>query len=132
MSYIKQMFSTHPVDPSSDHSKAIEAITAVYSCAEACTACADACLGEEDPKEMRDCIRSCTDCADICIATGRILSRLTATNKEIAGAQLRACRTACEISAGICGAHGSHCEHCRICEEACRRSAAACKASLGE
>ena len=130
MSYIKQMFETHPVDPSSDHSKALECITAAYSCAEACNACADACLGERDPIEMRDCIRTCLDCTDICIATSKIASRLTATNKELVGIQLRACRDVCEICATTCEKHGSHCEHCRICAEACRRCATACNELL--
>jgi Ni,Fe-hydrogenase III large subunit len=48
MSYIKQMFETHPVNPSSDHAAIIECITACYSCTEACNACADACLAEKD------------------------------------------------------------------------------------
>lgn len=69
MSYIKEMFETHPVNPSSDHAVNIECITATYSCAEACNACADACLGEKDVAQMIDCIRACTDCADVCLAT---------------------------------------------------------------
>ena len=36
MSYIKQMFESHPVNPSSDHTVNIECITACYACAEAC------------------------------------------------------------------------------------------------
>src|SRR4051812_6889715 len=66
MSYIKQMFETHPVNPSSDHAVNIECITASYACAEACNACADACLGEKDVSAMVRCIRDCNDCADVC------------------------------------------------------------------
>jgi hypothetical protein len=130
MSYIKQMFAAHPVDPSSDHSKAIKCITAAYSSAEACNACADACLGEEDPASEVQCIRTSLDCADICLATAKIVSRMTATNKELVGAQLRACQTACEICAAESGKHGEHMEHCRICAEACTRCARACEALL--
>ncbi len=132
MAYIKQMFEKHPVNPSSDHAVAIECITATYSCAEACNACADACLAEKNVAEMVDCIRDCNDCADVCLATARIISRLSRTDKKLAGAQLRACITACEISGATCEKHGAHCEHCRICAEACRRCAAACEALLAE
>ena len=48
--------------------------------------------------QMIDCIRDCTDCADVCLTTARLMSRLTRTDKKLAGAQLRACITACEIS----------------------------------
>ncbi len=100
MSYIKQMFETHPVNPSSDRATVIECITACYSCAEACNACADACLAEDNVGAMVACIRDNNDCADICLATARVISRFTRTNFKLAGAQLRACITACEI----CGA----------------------------
>src|SRR5438067_11542226 len=105
MSYIKSMFETHPVNPSSDHAINIECITACYSCAEACNACADACLGEENVRHQVPCIRLDLDCADICLATARIISRLTATNKELAGGQLRACAEACRICAAECEKH---------------------------
>ena len=95
MSYIKQMFETHPVNPSSDHEKVIECITACYSCLEAYNACADACLGEKDVAQMVQCIRDCNDCADVCLATARIISRFTRTDFKLAGAQLRACIQAC-------------------------------------
>ena len=132
MSYIKQMFAAHPVDPSSDRGRAIECITAAYSSAEACNVCADACLSEEDPAAQIDCIRTSLDCADICLATARIVSRMTRTNKELVGAQLRACHTACEICAAECGKDGDEMEHCRICAEACRRCAKACSELLND
>ena len=132
MSYIKQMFDSHPVTPSSDREVTIECITASYSCAEACNACADACLGEEDAAQMIDCIRDCNDCADVCLATARIMSRFTRTDKRLAGAQLRACIQACEISAATCDKHAAKEAHCRVCAEACRRCAAACEALLAQ
>ncbi len=132
MSYIKQMFDTHPVNPSSDHPVTIECITASYSCAEACNACADACLGEKEVAQMIGCIRDCNDCADICLATARIISRFTRTDFTLAGAQLRACIQACEVSGAMCDSHGAQMEHCRVCSEACRRCAAACAALLAQ
>src|SRR3954470_24885489 len=132
MSYIQSMFGAHPHDPSSDRSVAIECITACYSCAEACNACADSCLGEEKVAHQVTCIRTDLDCADICLATARIVSRLTATNKQLVGAQLRACAEACGICAAECEKHAPHMEHCRICAEACRRCERACLALVGE
>lgn len=132
MSYIKQMFDTHPVHPSSDRAVAIECITACYSCAEACNACADACLGEKNVAELVQCIRDNNDCADVCLATARLISRLTRTDKKLAGAQLRACIRSCEICGAICQKHGSMMEHCRVCAEACRRCAKACQDLLAQ
>ena len=132
MAYIKQMFETHPVNPSSDHATVIECITACYACTEACNACADACLGENKVAEMVQCIRDCNDCADVCLATARIMSRFTRTNFTLAGAQLRACIQACETCGTECEKHAPHMEHCRVCAEACRRCAEACRALLAE
>ena len=36
--------------------------------AQVCTACADACLGEDDVGELTRCIRLDLDCADLCAA----------------------------------------------------------------
>lgn len=132
MSYIQQMFESHPFDPASDHTTACECITACYACAEACNACADACLGEENVAAQRACIRLDLDCADICLATARVVTRLTATDKELVGAQLRACACACRICAEECEKHAAHMKHCAICAEACRRCAAACAELLQE
>jgi len=132
MSYIKQMFESHPVNPSSDHAVNIECITACYSCAEACNVCADACLGEKNVAELVRCIRDCIDCADVCLTTGRIISRFTRTDFKLAGAQLRACVEACERCGAECEKHSPKMEHCRICAEACRRCARACQDLLAE
>lgn len=132
MSYIRLMFDSHPVNPSSDHEVNIECITACYACAEACNACADACLGEKEVAKMVECIRDNNDCADVCLTTARIMSRFTRTDKKLAGAQLRACIQACESCGNSCAKHGGAMEHCRVCAEACSRCAKACRALLAE
>jgi hypothetical protein len=132
MSCIKQMFESHPVTPASDEKCAVECITASYSCAEACNACADACLAEEAVERLRSCIRKNLDCADICLATARVVSRLTATDKDLAGALLRACATACYLCAAECAVHGEHMKHCAVCAKACRRCGDACEDLLRE
>ncbi|MHA3773032.1 four-helix bundle copper-binding protein [Verrucomicrobiota bacterium sgz303538] len=132
MSYIKQMFESHPHKTKSDHDKAIECITACYSCHETCNVCADACLSEQDVAHQVHCIRTNTDCADVCLATAKVISRLTSTNKKLAGDLLRACITACEICGAECSKHAEKMKHCAICAEACRRCVAACQALLAE
>jgi hypothetical protein len=52
-------------------------------CAQACTACADACLSEQNVADLAKCIRSNLDCADICDTTGRVLSRHTGYDANI-------------------------------------------------
>lgn len=76
---------------------------------------------------LNRCIRLDLDCADICDATGRIVSRQTATEPQLVRAVLEACATACKLCGDECDQHGQHgMEHCRVCAEACRRCEQAC------
>lgn len=74
------------------------------------------------------CIRLDLDCADVCDATGRILSRQTAFDMQMAGTALRACAETCRLCAEECEKHAQemNMEHCRICAEACRRCESSC------
>ena len=74
------------------------------------------------------CIRLNLDCADLCDATGKILSRQTAFEPQMAGAAFRACAEACRLCAQECEKHAQemNMEHCRVCTEACRRCENAC------
>ena len=51
------------------------AIDACLTCVQACTACADSDLIEEDVVTLRACVALNLVCADICDATARVLSR---------------------------------------------------------
>jgi hypothetical protein len=99
----------------------------MYICAQACTACADACLGEEKVARLVDCIRLDLDCADICYTTGAILSRMTETSKELLQPLLQTCRTICNLCAMECEKHAEMHTHCKVCGEACRRCEQACQ-----
>jgi Domain of Unknown Function (DUF326) len=77
MSYAKQMLDTYPRDFDVDAGLQAAAIEALSDCAQACTACADDCLSEQNVAELTKCIRLCLDCADVCTATLRVLSRQT-------------------------------------------------------
>nr|MDQ3342689.1 four-helix bundle copper-binding protein [Actinomycetota bacterium] len=103
-----------------------------FDCAQACSACADACLGEDMVAELRKCIRLDLDCADVCAATGRVLSRQTAYDPTITTAVLTACAAACKACGDECASHAEMHDHCQVCAEACRRCEQACNALLGQ
>src|SRR5215470_5562797 len=69
MSYARQLLGTYPGAVIADAGVLAAAIDALSDCAQACTADADADLGEQNLAEMVRCIRLCLDCADICTAT---------------------------------------------------------------
>src|SRR5918994_1656841 len=80
-----------------------------------------------DAEALVECIEACFDCAHVCDATGKILSRQTAFDVEMAQAVLEACAQACRLCGEECEQHAQHgMEHCRICAEACRRCESAC------
>src|SRR5689334_22274606 len=91
MSHATQMQYMNP-SPSPVDSIILQAcIAACFDCAQTCTACADACLGEQNPEMLTRCIRLNLDCADICGMTGRIMMRQTAFDPLLARAVLQAC-----------------------------------------
>ncbi|QNE14568.1 four-helix bundle copper-binding protein [Pseudarthrobacter sp. NBSH8] len=119
--HVKSMLEAYPKDlPGVDLEKLAERIGACFECAQTCTACADACLGEDMAAELTKCIRTNLNCADICAATGKILSRRTGYDPDITRTVLAACAAACKACAGECEQHAGMHEHCRICAEACR------------
>ena len=129
MSYARQMLAASPSRvPDTDLAALAAAVEALFDCAQACTTCADACLGEPHPQDLVRCIRLNQHCAELCITTGRLLSRQEAP--ELARAVLEACALACRLCAEECAQHAAQMEHCRVCAEACRRCADACTALL--
>jgi hypothetical protein len=133
------MLETFPATMNVDRGLLAAAIEACLDCSQVCTACADACLSEDDPASMVKCVRDDLDCADICTTTMRVLSRHTGYDADPAGrhvrprltrAQLTACIAACTACADSCAEHADHHEHCRICAETCRRCVNACQELL--
>lgn len=130
LGHVEQMLQTHPGKTSMDRAALLECIQACFDCAQSCIACADACLGEKNPADMVRCIRLNQDCANVCEATGKVLSRQTAFEPQLANALLQACSVACRLCAEECGKHAKMMEHCRVCEESCRRCEEACRKLL--
>lgn len=128
MSYAKQMLDTYPRTFNVDAALLTEATEALLDCAQSCTACADACLAENDVAAMVRCIRLNLDCADICDVTMRVVSRQTEYDANLTRAQLEACAQACKSCGDECEQHGkAGMDHCRVCAEACRRCEDACR-----
>lgn len=105
-------------------------IEEAFQCAQACTACADACLSEPQVQDLRCCIRTNLDCADISAASARMLSRQSTPDFATMTAQVRACGAACAICGAECRRYSEHHEHCRICAEQCQRCEEACRSML--
>lgn len=126
-----EMLRTHPVSNQVDQSTLTNTIDTLITCAQTCTICADACLGEQNPAELRHCIRLNLDCADICHTTANLLSRQTEPDWQVVRAQVEACVASCKACGAECESHASHHEHCRVCAEHCRNCEEACRQFLG-
>lgn len=123
---VQEMIRTHPREPGVEREALARCIEECFTCAATCTSCADACLGEEGVQELVRCIRLNLDCADVCEAAGRVLTRQTAFEPQLARQLLETCAQACRACAEECERHAGHHEHCRVCAEACRRCEQAC------
>ena len=123
-----QMLNASPADVPVETAELATAIDACLTCLQACTACADSDLIEEDVVTLRACIALDLVCADVCDATARILSRPgqwdLLTVRDLLGACIRSCTTCAEE----CDRHAKHHPHCAICAEACRACIRACTA----
>ncbi len=105
MSYAKQLLETYPKAINVEADVLVRCIEACFDCSQACTACADDCLGEQSIAELVKCIRICEDCADVCLATGRVVSRQTDFEARVARAVLQACAQSCSSCGDECRAH---------------------------
>jgi DNA phosphorothioation-dependent restriction protein DptG len=128
--YVQEMISTHPHVKGDANQALIRCIEECYACANACTAWADACVGEEMLQQLTQCIRLNLDCADVCAATGSVATRRTGSNEEIIRLMLQACAAACRLCGEECERHAGHHEHCRLCAQSCRRCEQACHEAL--
>lgn len=130
MSATAKMLQTHPAPMQVNRDRLTSFIEETFQCAQACTACADACLSESQVQDLRYCIRANSDCADVCAATARMLSRQTAPDFATMTAQIRACEAACASCGTECRRHSEHHEHCRVCADQCQRCEEACRSML--
>jgi hypothetical protein len=125
-----EMISTHPHVKGNTNDALIRCIEECFDCAQICTSCADACLGEQMVAQLTQCIRLNMDCADICMATGTVATRRTGSNEDVIRHMLNACMAACRLCGDECERHAGMHEHCRVCTDACRRCEQACQQAL--
>ena len=131
-SHLDQLLSTHHGQFPINESRLIEIVDGIYECAKTCATCADACLGEDDPKAQAACITSCQNCGEVCLTTARVLSRVTGFNREAVRPLVEACRQICRNCAEECANHAAEMEHCGVCAEVCRNCADAWQTFLQE
>jgi hypothetical protein len=124
---VEEILKTHPRPPVAEFAVLVRCIDECGTCEADCTVCADACLAEDDVRDLVRCIRLCLDCADACDDTLRILSRQTDPDLTTQRTALEACLAACRACAEECERHASHHEHCRLSAEECRRCERACE-----
>ena len=106
------------------------AIDACLNCVQACTACADSDLAEDDVEEMRRCIALDQNCADVCGVTARLLSRPAHSDDFVVHRMLQTCVRVCTACAEECHEHAQHHRHCAVCEKACLACVYACNKLL--
>ena len=126
MSYAEQILDIYRTS-TVDASVLAVTIEAMNDCAQACTADADADLGDGELASMIACVRLCLDCADVCTATARVVSRQTAHEPAVLRPLLQACAAICARCGDECQMHAHTHAHCRICQDACRRCEQACR-----
>jgi hypothetical protein len=127
----QQMLEQYPAEITIDLKALAQAIDVLASCSQTCTACADACLSEDDVASSTRCIRDDLDCADICQTASRVLSRHTGYDAQVTRAVLQACIQSCSTCADSCGEHRDHHAHCATCEQVCRECVEVCTSLLG-
>lgn len=128
--HVQQMIATHPHVGGQPNEPLVRAIEALLDCGQACTGCADACLGESQVAELVQCIRACLDCADVCRATAVLASRRSGSDERLMSRMLEVCAQACRMCGEQCEGHAGHMEHCRICADACNGCERACREAL--
>jgi hypothetical protein len=105
-------------------------VDAMQDCAAAVTACAAAMLTEDDRADLASAVSRDLDCADVVAATLAVLTRGNGPDSSLISAQVEACLVSCERSHELCRQHAHHHTHCRICSDATRRCAEACRTVL--
>ena len=124
------MLEDYPGTVHLDRKLLIRAIDEALVCFQTCTACADACLGEDTVLHLTTCVRACLDCATICAATVEVLSRQTGYDADLTRGQLQACIAACKAAGDECEHLAQMHRHCGICAAVCRSCEQACRALL--
>lgn len=124
---IHDILSAHKNQPMMDLKQLSKVVESLSECARICTACADACLIEDNVMILIRTIRLNLDCADICDATCRVLLRQTDPEIEVVTKQLYSCISACSACGDETEKHNTQYEHCKISSNICRTCVKECE-----
>src|SRR5258707_5606077 len=105
------MLDADPSIPLLDKQLLTRCIDTCLECGQACTACADADLGEQLVAELAKCARLNLDCADVCETTARVLSRQTGYDRDLTRAVVQACVQASNACGDQCERHAHMHQH---------------------
>jgi hypothetical protein len=126
----RETLAAYPDVPPAPEEPLMRFIDEVFSCAQACIACADTSLTEKGKSGLVACIRLNGDCADTCETLGRLVSRRNGLNRDVLRGVVEVCARACDRCAEECERLAARHRHCAICSEACRRCAAQCRVTM--
>jgi hypothetical protein len=124
------MLDVYPGDVVLDKKLLTRCIETCLECAQACTACADADMGERMVADLVKCARLNLDCAKMSETTAQVLTRQTGYDRDMARAVVQACAQACRVAGDECDRHAQMHEHCRVCAEVCHRCQQVCEEVL--
>lgn len=118
---VERMLRTNPEPPFAPPDALSALIHACIECAQVCTACADASLGERRPGVLDANIRLSLDCADILTTTSRVLTRQQNPDLALVAMTVELAAAACDVLARECDHHANAYAHCQVTAAACRR-----------
>ncbi len=127
MSDAEEILKIHPTKIHMDTDFVVTCIIEAFNCAQACTACADACLAESELSSLVRCIRLNQDCSDVCVTTARMLTRQTEPDWTVLRSQIQTCLAVCHETANENERQAGQHPYCGVCAEVCRRIETACQ-----
>lgn len=130
MAVLANMIETHPRFSSEESREFATELEVLSLCEQSCLLCADACLEEKSPGDLRVCIQRNLDCAAVCRATAGMLLRRTQGSNVVLHSQLHACVAACQACRDECALHARLHRHCTVCADICRECQEVCNAAL--
>lgn len=124
MQQVERNMEAHPGGTQSR--KELTALSKSILVSTTCLTCADACIAQDNPKEMAECARICLDCASVCEAASQLLARPDSSNHSFLYRMLETVQDVCDSCADECEKFPDK-EFAAVCAKACRSCIGACQ-----